>query len=42
MKLGVFAPGPYHLKVMAGGITLMDTTAVLVAGSGVKLLTLGS
>ncbi len=41
-RLGVFAPGPYHLKVMEGADTLLDTTVVLVAGSGAKVVSLGS
>jgi hypothetical protein len=40
MQLGVFGPGPYHLRVMSGGQSILDTTVVLVAGSGAHLVPL--
>jgi uncharacterized GH25 family protein len=40
LSVGTYAPGTYHVKVMAGGETLLDEGVTLVGGSGPKLLKL--
>ena len=40
LSVGTYAPGTYHVKVMAGGEVLLDEGVTLVGGSGPKLLKL--